>query len=86
MTLSCKATADPSLELRYIWKKDGADITSESSKVQLLEDGSVIIISDITSDEAGVYTCIVFTPDPKGSEDTASAIVSIQGSVKECMA
>ena len=86
MTLSCKATADPSLELRYIWKKDGADITSESSKVQLLEDGSVITISDITADEAGVYTCIVFTPDPRGSEDTSSAIVSIQGSVIEFMA
>ena len=85
MSLSCNATADPSLELKYIWKKDGADITSVSN-VQMLEKGSVIIIPDITADEAGVYTCIVFTPDPKGSEDTASAIVSIQGSVNEFMA
>lgn len=82
MTLSCRATADPSLELRYIWKKDGADITSDP-KVQLLEEGSELIIPDITADEAGVYTCIVYTPDPKGSEDTASAIVSIQGIVNE---
>ena len=84
MTLSCRATADPSLELIYIWKKDGADFTSDP-KVQLLEGNSVIIIPDITADEAGVYTCIVFTPDPKVSEDTASAIVSIQGSVNEFM-
>ena len=73
---------DPSLELKYFWKKDGADITSDSK----LEEGSVIIIPNITADEAGVYTCIAYTPDPKRSEDTASAIVSIQGSVNEFMA
>ena len=86
MTLQCRATADPSLELRYIWRKDGADITYDSN-VYLLEEDRVINIPDITPDEAGVYTCIVFTPDPKGSEDTASAIVSIQGtcSVNEFM-
>ena len=84
MTLQCRATADPSLELRYIWKKDGADITY--LKVQLLERDRVITIPDITADEAGVYTCIAFTPDPKGSEDTASAIVKIQGTVNEFMA
>ncbi|XP_020621934.1 hemicentin-1-like isoform X3 [Orbicella faveolata] len=78
VTLQCRATADPSLELRYIWRKDGADIAYESN-VQLLEEDRVINIPDITAEEAGVYTCIVFTPDPKGSEDTASAIVSIQG-------
>ena len=85
MTLTCRATADPSLELRYIWKKDGADITFDP-KVQLLEEDRVVIIPDITADEAGVYTCIVFTPDPKGSEDTASAIVSIRGNVNAFMA
>lgn len=77
MTLSCRATADPSLELSYIWKKDGAEIKRKNSTV---------IIPDITADEAGVYTCIAYTPDPKRSEDTASAIVSIQGSVNEFMA
>lgn len=82
MIVQCRATADPSLELRYIWKKDGADITYES-KVQLLEEDRVLNIANITADEAGVYTCIAFTPDPKSSEDSASAIVSIQGSVNE---
>lgn len=82
MTLQCRAIADPSLELRHIWRKDGADITYEP-KVQLLEEDRVINIANITADEAGVYTCIAFTPDPKGSEDSASAIVSIQGSVNE---
>jgi len=85
VTLECSATADPSLELRYIWRKDGADIAYDS-KVQLLEEDKVITIPDITADETGVYTCIAFTPDPKGSEDTASAIVSIQGTVNEFMA
>lgn len=85
MILQCRAAADPRLELRYMWKKDGADITYDS-KVQLLEGDSVLKIPDITADEAGVYKCIVFTPEPKGSEDSASAVVSIQGSMNEFMA
>lgn len=36
-------------------------------------------ISNITVDEAGVYTCVAYTPEPKRSEDSVSAIVSIRG-------
>ena len=85
MALKCRANADPTLELRYIWRKDGADIIYDS-KIQLMEGDRVLNIPSITADEAGIYTCIVYTPEPKGSEDSASAIVSIQGSMNEFMA
>ena len=78
MILQCRATADLSLELRHIWTKDGAVITS-SSKIQLLEGESVLKIPNITVNDAGVHKCVAYTPKPKGSEDSAIAIVSIMG-------
>ena len=80
--IHCKATADSTLELRYIWKKDGADIT-HGSKIQLLEGESVLKIPNITVDEAGFYKCVAYTPEPKGSEDSAFAIIAIKGSVNK---
>ena len=77
--LQCQATADSMLELRYIWRKDGDDITY-GSKIQWLERDNVLKISNITVNEAGIYSCVAYTPEPKGSEDSVSAIVSITGS------
>ena len=71
--LKCNATADPSLELRYIWKKDGIEVVTSSKPENVLR------ISNISVDEAGIYTCVAFTPEPKRSEDSVSAIVSIIG-------
>ena len=71
--LKCSATADPSLELRYIWKKDGIEVVTSSKPENVLR------ISNISVDEAGIYTCVAFTPEPKRSEDSVSAIVSIIG-------
>ena len=79
--LRCKATADPLLELRYIWKRDGADVTDESN-IQWLEDGNVLKLANIRFEEAGVYTCVAYTPEPRGSEDSASAIVSVTGTTR----
>lgn len=70
--LKCNATADPSLELRYIWKKDGIEVISSKPE-------NVLRILNISVDEAGIYTCVAFTPEPKRSEDSVSAIVSIIG-------
>ena len=74
--LKCEATADPSLELRYYWKRDSAVITY-NSKIQWLEVPKVLTIASITVDDAGNYTCVAYTPDPKRSEDQASAVVKI---------
>ena len=80
MDLHCKATADPLLELIYVWKRDGADIISNLN-IMWLEEENVLRIKHITFKETGVYTCLVYTPEPRGSEDSASAIVSISGGV-----
>ena len=80
MDLHCKATADPSQELIYVWKRDGVDIIGNLNIVWL-EEENVLRIKDITFKETGVYSCLVYTPKPRGSEDSASAIVSITGEV-----
>ena len=81
LDLHCMATGDPSLELSYIWKRDGVDITdiTDDSNIQWLEGQKVLQLSDVSFEDAGVYTCIAFTPQPRESEDRASAIVSIEG-------
>ena len=76
--LRCEAKTDKSLELRYYWKRDDATIVYDS-KTEWLEGENVLKISDITVEDAGIYTCVAYTPEPKRSEDTASAVVNIQG-------
>ena len=78
LDLPCMATGDPLLELRYIWKRDGVDITDDSN-IQWLEGRKVLKLSDVSFEDAGVYTCIAYTLQPRESEDRASAIVSIEG-------
>ena len=75
--LRCEAKADSSLALRYKWKRDDANITY-NNKIQLLEGAKVLRIASITVDEAGNYTCVAYTPDPK-SEDQASAVIIVTG-------
>ena len=78
--LRCEATADPSLELRYYWKRDNAVITY-NNKIEWLEGPNVLTIASITVDDAGNYTCVAYTPDPKRSEDQASATIDISGTL-----
>ena len=78
--LRCEAKADSSLEpeLRYLWKRDNVIITY-NNKIQWLEGAKVLRIASITVDEAGNYTCVAYTLDPKRSEDQASAVIIVQG-------
>ena len=78
--LRCEAKADSSLdhELRYKWKRDDAVVTY-NKKIQWFEGAKVLTIASITVDEAGNYTCVAHTPDPKRSEDQASATIDIKG-------
>ena len=78
--LRCEATADPSLELRYYWKRDNAVITY-NNKIEWLEGPKVLTIASITVDDAGNYTCVAYTPDPKRSEDQASATIDVSGTL-----
>ena len=47
--------------------------------MEWLEGENVLKISDISVNDAGVYTCVAYTPEPKKSEDQASATVNIKG-------
>ena len=78
--LRCEAKADSSLdhELRYKWKRDDAVVTY-NNKIQWFEGAKVLTIASITVYEAGNYTCVAYTPDPKRSEDQASATIDIKG-------
>ena len=76
--LRCEAKADSSLVLGYKWKRDDANITY-NNKIQLLEGAKVLTIASITVYEAGNYTCVAYTPDPKRCEDQASATIDIKG-------
>ena len=76
--LRCEAKADPSLELRYYWKRDDAVVTY-NNKIQWFEGAKVLTIASITVYEAANYTCVAYTPDPKRSEDQASATIDISG-------
>ena len=78
--LRCEAKADSSLdhELRYKWKRDDAVVTY-NKKIQWFEGAKVLTIASITVYEAGNYTCVAYTPDPKRSEDQASATIDIKG-------
>ena len=76
VNLSCKAEADPSLDLSYYWKKNNSDI-EYNNRIQWLEEDKVLTIANITVDDAGNYTCVAYTPDPKRSEDQASAVINI---------
>ena len=84
--LRCEAKADSSLEpeFRYLWKRDDAVITY-NKKIQLHGGAKVLTIASITVDETGNYTCVAYTPDPKRSEDQASATIDIKGTNTSCL-
>ena len=78
--LRCEAKADSSLELRYKWKRDDAVVTY-NNKIQWFEGFKILTIASI----AGNYTCVAYTPDPKRSEDQASATIDIPGTNTVCL-
>uniref|UniRef100_A0A673TFD6 Sidekick cell adhesion molecule 1 n=1 Tax=Suricata suricatta TaxID=37032 RepID=A0A673TFD6_SURSU len=56
-TLRCRATHDPRIALRYVWKKDNTAITpSSGSRIVVEKDGS-LLISQTWSGDIGDYTC-----------------------------
>ena len=79
--LKCEATYDKRLELQYLWRRDNAviEVDPPTKKYQWRRDQNVLTIADITVDDAGIYTCEAYTPEPKFSKDTKSATVDIAG-------
>ena len=79
--LYCEAEVDSRLELHYTWKRDDATI-QYNQRVKWLKDQNVLTIADLTVEDAGIYTCVAYTPEPKYSEAKASATVNIAGRIK----
>ena len=78
--LRCEAKKDKTLELMYKWEKDGAELRY-NSRVVWRPGAYTLTVFDARTDDAGRYTCIAYTPEPRKSQDSASAIVSIRGIV-----
>lgn len=74
--LRCEAEVDDRLELQYLWKRDDAIIEYNQKATW---ERNVLTIADLTVEDAGIYTCLAYTPDPKKSEDSASATIDIAG-------
>ena len=76
--LRCEARADPALQLRYLWKKDDVVLVYDE-KIEWRPSQNVLTIPDMTAYDAAIYTCVAYTPEPKKSEDHASATIAIKG-------
>ena len=76
--LRCEAEADPSLELRYVWKRNNADVIYNEN-IEWQESLNVLTIADMTVEDSGIYTCVAYTPEPQKSEDKASARIDVTG-------
>ena len=77
--LKCRAVKDEQLEIKYLWKRDDATIDYIPDVIEWDSSTNVLTIYNIKVEDAGVYTCIAYTPEPRRSEDSASAIINIKG-------
>ncbi|XP_068713298.1 fibronectin type III domain-containing protein-like [Montipora foliosa] len=74
--LRCQAQVDDRLELYYLWKRDDAFIEYNQ---RVTWERNALTIADLTVEDAGIYTCLAYTPAPRRSEDSASATIDIAG-------
>ena len=56
-TLPCHTLPDSTLMFTWVFEDQSLDISSPSSGLELLENGS-LVIADVTVDDEGVFTCI----------------------------
>ncbi|NXK65427.1 SDK2 protein, partial [Sylvietta virens] len=55
--MSCGVTHDPSVDVRYLWEKDGAPLGPESGPRVRLDEVGTLHISQTWSGDIGTYTC-----------------------------
>ncbi|XP_070559759.1 contactin-5-like isoform X2 [Ptychodera flava] len=76
VTLDCRATSDPLLDLTYIWLLDGMQIDlDEDHHYKRLKDGNLEIVNAKLR-QGGVYTCLAMTTV---DEVSRSANVIVEG-------
>nr|XP_030143151.3 protein sidekick-2 isoform X1 [Taeniopygia guttata] len=73
--MSCGVTHDPSVDVRYVWEKDGAPLGPESGPRVRLDEAGTLHISQTWSGDIGTYTCKVISA---GGNDSRSAHLRVR--------
>ncbi|NWV73597.1 SDK2 protein, partial [Dasyornis broadbenti] len=73
--MSCGVTHDPSVDVRYVWEKDGAALGPESGPRVRLDEVGTLHISQTWSGDIGTYTCKVISA---GGNDSRSAHLRVR--------
>ncbi|XP_065133388.1 neuronal cell adhesion molecule isoform X10 [Paramisgurnus dabryanus] len=71
VVFECKVKHDPSLVPITIWLKDNGDLPDDD---RFRVDSDRLTITDVTEDDAGLYTCVINTTL---DEDSASAFLTV---------
>lgn len=73
----CIPHTDPSLKSNLVvsWKRNGQPITVESNKFKTHDSGTVLIISDLNSEDSGEISCFVKTDIDSLSSQVATLLV-----------
>ncbi|XP_010719785.1 protein sidekick-2 isoform X2 [Meleagris gallopavo] len=74
-SMSCGVTHDPSVDVRYVWEKDGAPLGTESGPRLRLDEAGTLHISQTWSGDIGTYTCKVLSA---GGNDSRSAHLRVR--------
>ncbi|NWW06597.1 SDK2 protein, partial [Oreocharis arfaki] len=73
--MSCGVTHDPSVDVRYVWEKDGTPLGPESGPRVRLDEAGTLHISQTWSGDIGTYTCKVISA---GGNDSRSAHLRVR--------
>ncbi|OXB57687.1 hypothetical protein ASZ78_008248 [Callipepla squamata] len=74
-SMSCGVTHDPSVDVRYVWEKDGAPLGTENGPRLRLDEAGTLHISQTWSGDIGTYTCKVLSA---GGNDSRSAHLRVR--------
>lgn len=67
VTLFCQAAGDP--EPAYLWSKDGVTLT-DSTHVRFHNNSQILVLTNVTSNDNGVYTCLAYNFEGNTSTST----------------
>ncbi|XP_035260908.1 protein sidekick-1 isoform X3 [Anguilla anguilla] len=83
--LDCKATYDPRVSVRFVWKKDGSVVSQTSGGRISLRDGS-LHISQTWSGDIGDYTCNVLSQAGNDSKSARLEVIELPHSPRNLQA
>uniref|UniRef100_UPI00358F5BD3 neuronal cell adhesion molecule-like isoform X2 n=1 Tax=Myxine glutinosa TaxID=7769 RepID=UPI00358F5BD3 len=72
VSLNCSLRHDPSLEYTITWQYDNKDITSTARSTV---DGSILMLSDVTEEQQGQYTCLAKTELDEDLTSTSLVVI-----------